>query len=214
MGHPRLAFQAPSCVWAYRPFLGHANRAMRRRCRCARGSSSWVRPKSSTTTHGGREAADKASAERRTALARNPYFDIGGNRYRLVVRFDYARRIGFVRFVGIHAEYDQIDASTVWEVAHGHEANQMRGRLRRGAGDSSLAAREILTARASGRPFWETVSYGEIEMSAAKVVGTVRPLLEEVRAGTRRAGARPARPSLAARSPAADRWLQRQPSWL
>ena len=55
----------------------------------------------------------KASAERRTALTRNPYFDIGGNRYRLVVRFDYARRIGFVRFVGIHAEYDQIDASTV-----------------------------------------------------------------------------------------------------
>jgi len=40
-------------------------------------------------------------------------FDIGGNRYRLVVRFDYARRIGFVRFVGTHAEYDRIDASRV-----------------------------------------------------------------------------------------------------
>lgn len=40
-------------------------------------------------------------------------FNIGGNRYRLVIRFDYSRRIGFVRFVGNHAEYDRIDASQV-----------------------------------------------------------------------------------------------------
>ena len=40
-------------------------------------------------------------------------FNIGGNRYRLIVRFDYARRIGFVRFVGTHAEYDRVDASRV-----------------------------------------------------------------------------------------------------
>ena len=40
-------------------------------------------------------------------------FNIGGNRYRLVVRFDYACRLGFVRFVGTHAEYDRVDAARV-----------------------------------------------------------------------------------------------------
>ena len=40
-------------------------------------------------------------------------FNIGGNRFRLVVRFAYERRIGCVRFVGTHAQYDGIDASRV-----------------------------------------------------------------------------------------------------
>ena len=40
-------------------------------------------------------------------------FNIGGNRYRLIVRFNYARRIGYVRFLGTHAEYDAIDALSV-----------------------------------------------------------------------------------------------------
>ena len=40
-------------------------------------------------------------------------FNIGGNRYRLVVRFDYARRIGFVRFVGTHTEYEAVDVSNI-----------------------------------------------------------------------------------------------------
>ena len=39
--------------------------------------------------------------------------NIGGNRYRLIVRFDYANQIGFVRFVGTHTEYDEIEASKV-----------------------------------------------------------------------------------------------------
>lgn len=40
-------------------------------------------------------------------------FNIGGNRYRLIVRFDYPNRIGFVRFVGTHAQYDEVEASTI-----------------------------------------------------------------------------------------------------
>ena len=31
----------------------------------------------------------------------------------IVVRFDYAGRIGFVRFVGTHTEYEAVDVSNI-----------------------------------------------------------------------------------------------------
>jgi mRNA interferase HigB len=40
-------------------------------------------------------------------------FDIGGNKFRLVVHVDYAMRRVLVKFVGTHAEYDKIDPGTV-----------------------------------------------------------------------------------------------------
>ena len=40
-------------------------------------------------------------------------FDIKGGNYRLVVHIRYRLQIVFIRFVGIQAKYDKIDANTV-----------------------------------------------------------------------------------------------------
>lgn len=40
-------------------------------------------------------------------------FNIKGNRYRLIVHLHYNTGIAFIRFIGTHAEYDKIDATTI-----------------------------------------------------------------------------------------------------
>jgi len=40
-------------------------------------------------------------------------FDIGGNKYRLIVHVAYAYKRVLIKFVGTHNEYDKIDPSTV-----------------------------------------------------------------------------------------------------
>lgn len=40
-------------------------------------------------------------------------FNIRGNHYRLVIKFNYERQWAFIRFIGTHAEYDKIDSTTI-----------------------------------------------------------------------------------------------------
>jgi len=40
-------------------------------------------------------------------------FNIAGNKYRLVVKFNYPYRVGYIRFIGTHAEYDKIDVEGI-----------------------------------------------------------------------------------------------------
>jgi mRNA interferase HigB len=40
-------------------------------------------------------------------------FNIAGNKYRLIVKFHYNTRIGYIRFIGTHKEYDQIEAESI-----------------------------------------------------------------------------------------------------
>lgn len=40
-------------------------------------------------------------------------FNIRGNSYRLVAKFNFDKKWIFIRFIGTHAEYDKVDADTI-----------------------------------------------------------------------------------------------------
>jgi mRNA interferase HigB len=40
-------------------------------------------------------------------------FNIAGNKYRLIVWINYAYRVIYIRFIGTHKQYDQIDAQSI-----------------------------------------------------------------------------------------------------
>jgi mRNA interferase HigB len=40
-------------------------------------------------------------------------FNIGGNKYRIVVWINYAYKVVYIRFIGTHRQYDAIDVQTI-----------------------------------------------------------------------------------------------------
>lgn len=40
-------------------------------------------------------------------------FNIKGNSYRLIVKFNFEKQWIFIKFIGTHEEYDRIDANTI-----------------------------------------------------------------------------------------------------
>lgn len=40
-------------------------------------------------------------------------FNIKGNSYRLIVKFNFEKQWAFIRFIGTHDEYEKIDANTI-----------------------------------------------------------------------------------------------------
>jgi len=40
-------------------------------------------------------------------------FNIKGNTYRMIVKFNFEKQWAFIRFIGTHGEYDKINANTI-----------------------------------------------------------------------------------------------------
>lgn len=59
--------------------------------------------------------ADVKRAIRTASILRDGrvVFNIAGNKYRVVAWINYPYRVVYVRFVGTHRQYDEIDAQTI-----------------------------------------------------------------------------------------------------
>jgi mRNA interferase HigB len=62
---------------------------------------------------GSTDDVQKAAPKAKVLNRERVRFEVAGGNYRLVAAFDFRRQIAFVKFVGTHAEYDRIDATTV-----------------------------------------------------------------------------------------------------
>jgi mRNA interferase HigB len=63
----------------------------------------WTKPADVTTDF------NDASAIKNNRIV----FNIRNNKYRLIVEFNYKNGFAFIVFIGTHAEYDKVDATTV-----------------------------------------------------------------------------------------------------
>ena len=72
----------------------------------------WYEEVSHATWH---QPADIKGQYRSASILKNHrvVFNIKGNHYRLIVAVSYKLQLVFVKFIGTHVAYDQIDAETV-----------------------------------------------------------------------------------------------------
>lgn len=60
------------------------------------------------------EPKDVKDSFRSASFVRNNVvFNIGGNKYRLVVNISYLRQAIFIKFIGTHKQYDDIDVGSL-----------------------------------------------------------------------------------------------------
>lgn len=69
-------------------------------------SASWIGPK---------DVKSRFGANVDFVADNRAIFDVGSNKFRLIVHVSYRYRRVLVKFVGTHAEYDKIDPETVNE---------------------------------------------------------------------------------------------------
>ena len=56
---------------------------------------------------------NKAYPPSRAIRGNRVIFNVKGNEYRVVAAMDYERKAVFIKFVGTHAQYDDIDPETI-----------------------------------------------------------------------------------------------------
>jgi mRNA interferase HigB len=82
-------------------------------CADARGPlHSWYAEAIKATWHSPQDIKDQYASASICGNNR-AVFNVGGNKYRLVVEVQYQSGIVWVKFVGTHAQYDRIDVETV-----------------------------------------------------------------------------------------------------
>ncbi|HEX8662572.1 MAG TPA: type II toxin-antitoxin system HigB family toxin [Beijerinckiaceae bacterium] len=62
---------------------------------------------------GSTDEVQRAFPKARVLNAERVRFELAGGNYRMIVSFDFPRRIAFIKLLGTHTQYDAVDALTV-----------------------------------------------------------------------------------------------------
>jgi len=91
----------------------HADNRQENTSRVLAAISRCRRPAPRLVSRGGSRGLGVTSGGQSAVPENRVVFNIKGNDYRLLVKINYPYRVVYIRFVGTHAEYDEIDVETV-----------------------------------------------------------------------------------------------------